>query len=193
MKIDNDSVLVKLEQTEADAFFIREAVKRITLPRTLELDNLIESVRANLDLIKQNNMVQYDDVTLQLQMLRLPVILYILGDKLEELTADEELSSYYLNAKYNMEVVRDIGQIDKKRTIADKKAQAELVTEEERIVKQIYTMAIAEIKLKLVNAQNLFRSMKLITEMRTRRMELNNHTEKHADTAFLRSSGVYKE
>lgn len=128
-----------------------------------ELDEFVIMVRQFLELIKLGTMETYDDESLQMQIIKLPTLLYLSGDGLESIGSDSDIAEYKRKELFNAV----ISSLDTKEyTIPDKKAAAEKQTEYESMLKEIYDRAYKKLKLKIEHATKLLESMKKVCDIR---------------------------
>lgn len=142
---------------------IDNIVNAIVKKYSFELDDFVNIVRENLELVKKNVMDTYDDENLQMQMIKLPTILYFVGNGLESIGSDSEVAEYHRKQLFN-EVIDSLST--EKYTIPDKKAKAEKQTEYEAMLKEIYDRAYKKLKLKIDHATKLLESMKKVADIR---------------------------
>jgi hypothetical protein len=151
------------DDIESDSEFVKSIVDAIVKRYSLELDDFVELVRTNLQLIKQAQMAEYDDESLQMQIIKLPTLLYFAGNGLEDIGAESEIAAYKRKELYNATIESlDTSQY----TIPDKKARAERATESEDMMEKIYDRAYKKLKGKIDHAIKLLESLKKVADMR---------------------------
>jgi len=166
--MNQDSILKKYEQVRLDSEFVKEAVRALVYAASRDLDEAVDKVRENLRLIKEGTMETYDDETMELQIINFPVVMYYVSQKIEEYAADEEVSIYRRKEIYNEIVVRGhIAEDGARKTVKDKTAEAEFASAEEKIVTEIFTIALRELKLKLDHSKMVYEALKKVMDART--------------------------
>lgn len=148
---------------EQDSEFAKAIVDQIIKRYSAELDEFVEMVRNMLQLVKQAQMQEYDDESLQMQIIKLPMLLYLAGNGLEDIGAESEIAAYKKKEIYN-EVIEKLST--QQYTIPDKKAIAEKASETEDMMEKIYDRAYKKLKLKIDHAIKLLESMKKVIDLR---------------------------
>lgn len=170
--MNQSSIMTKFSQVQTESEFVKEAVRLLVNAGSKDLEFSISAIRKNLALIKEGTMETYDDEILQLQIINLPVEMYYVGQKIEEYTADEEIANYKRKEIYNDIVIRaqrdDEGS---KKTVKDKTAEAEFASAEERLVEQIFTIAIRQLKMTLETSKMLYEALKKVLDTRNIRYQ----------------------
>lgn len=166
-RIYGEAFLNALKYVETESQDINDIVDQIVKRFSKELDEFVMIVRDCIELVKQTNLDMYDNETLQMQILKLPTLLYFAGDGLEVIGGESEVAEYRRKELYN-EIINSLNS--EKYTIPDKKAMAEKQTEYEAIVERIYDRAYKKLKLKIDLAIKLLESLKKVADMRIARM-----------------------
>jgi len=146
-----------------DSVFIKKAVDALVEKHGQDLDEFVLKVRDLLQLVKQAKMEEYDDESLQMQIIKLPTLLYLAGNGLEDIGAESELAVYNKKETYN-KIIQ--GLDTSSYTITDKKAAAERGSETEEMLKNIYDRAYKKLKGKLDHAIKLLESLKKVADFR---------------------------
>lgn len=155
------------EKIDIDSEFVKVVVDSIVKKHSAELDEFVDLVRKNLQLIKEAVMQEYDDISLQMQIIKLPTLLYYAGNGLEDIGAESEIAAYKRKELYN----EIISKMDTSQyTIPDKKAAAERGTETEDMMEKIYDRAYKKLKGKIDHAIKLLESLKKVADMRIAKM-----------------------
>jgi len=163
MSIEYSDLRTHKVKIEEDSEFVKAVVDQIVTKYSKELDDFVVLVREMLSLIKQATMKEYDDESLQMQIIKLPTILYFAGNGLEDIGAESEIAAYKRKELYN----QVISSLDTSQyTIPDKKAAAERATETEDMMEKIYDRAYKKLKSKIDHAIKLLESLKKVADMR---------------------------
>lgn len=163
MSIEYSDLRSKKSKIEDDSEFVKVVVDQIVMKYSKELDEFVILVREMLQLIKQATMQEYDDESLQMQIIKLPTILYFAGNGLEDIGAESEIASYKRKELYN----QIISSMDTSHyTIPDKKAAAEKATETEDMMEKIYDRSYKKLKSKIEHAIKLLESLKKVADFR---------------------------
>lgn len=163
MPISNERIRQHQESVEKDSEFIKVVVDGIVKKYSAELDEFVDVVRRYLQMIKEATMTEYRDEDLELQILKLPTLLYLAGNGLEDIGAESEIAEYKRKELYN-EIINSLDT--SQYTITDKKAKAEKGTETEEIIEKIYDRAYKKLKNKIDAAIKLLESLKKVADMR---------------------------
>ena len=75
-----------------DSEFFKKIVDGIVTHYSRELDEFVELVRHYLQLIKENTMDTYNDDDLQMQIIKLPTIMYFAGNGLEDIGSESDIA-----------------------------------------------------------------------------------------------------
>jgi len=163
MSVEYSNLKHSKEAIEMDSEFVKSIVEQIVSKHSKELDDFVVIVREMLSLIKQATMKEYDDESLQMQIIKLPTILYFAGNGLEDIGSESEIAAYKRRELYNDIISKmDTSQY----TIPDKKAAAEKGTETEDMMEKIYDRAYKKLKSKIDHAIKLLESLKKVADMR---------------------------
>lgn len=167
--INCEDFVSALQYVEKESVFIENVVVKIVSRFSGELDDLVIMVQKNLQMIKEGTMDVYDTDLIELQALKLPTLLYFAGDGLEIIGAETDVAYYRRKELYN-EVMESMLETktkdDRKFTIPDKKAAAEVKTEYEALLEKIYDRSYKQLKLKIEHATRLLESLKKVLEVR---------------------------
>lgn len=147
-----------------DSEFFKKIVDGIVTHYSRELDEFVELVRHYLQMIKENTMDTYNDDDLQMQIIKLPTIMYFAGNGLEDIGSESDIAAYKRKELYYKVIEDAIG------TIPEKKAKAEIASEAESMAEAVYDRAYKKLKMKLEHAMKLLESMKKVTDWRIARL-----------------------
>ena len=148
------------DEVSKDSDFFKQIVDGIVYHYSKDLDEFVDLVRTYLQMIKENTMQTYDDEDLQMQIIKLPTILYFSGNGLEDIGAESDIAAYRRKELYHKVINDSVG------TIPEKKAQAEMATETEGMMEAAYDRAYKKLKLKIDHAIKLLESMKKVSDYR---------------------------
>lgn len=137
-------------------------------------DNLVGKYCTSLDLemgvirleLKENNSLTDD--TLEKHILELANILYFTGSAQEDLGIKEDTCKAIRQEVYSRAREEATG------TVADKTAKAELISQQETIVLNIYSRAYKKVKLRMDAGYEMLNSLKKVMNKRITEMELSN-------------------
>lgn len=165
--IDKDTLKQLQDKLLGNSNIIDELVDELVKNTCSDLDNYISFIQ---DILKNKD---NPPTTLELDdfILNLPVILFWVGDNLENLGIKEDISKAILNEKFNVAYEKaNIG----KCTISDKTNKAELETQNEYIIKSVYTRAYRKVKQRLETGFELLSSCKKVITRRMNELDINN-------------------
>lgn len=138
-------------------------------------DNLVEKYCTSLDLemgvirleLKENNSLTDD--TLEKHILELANILYFTGSAQEDLGIKEDTCKAIRQEVYLKAREQATG-----KTVADRTAQAELISQAETMTLTIYSRAYKKVKLRMDAGYEMLNSLKKVMNKRITEMELSN-------------------
>lgn len=138
-------------------------------------DNLVEKYCTSLDVkmgvirleLKENNSLTDD--TLEKHILELANILYFTGSAQEDLGIKEDTCKAIRQEVYSKAREQATG-----KTVADKTAQAELISQAETMTLAIYSRAYKKVKLRMDAGYEMLNSLKKVMNKRITEMELSN-------------------
>lgn len=138
-------------------------------------DNLVEKYCTSLDVkmgvirleLKENNSLTDD--TLEKHILELANILYFTGSAQEDLGIKEDTCKAIRQEVYLKAREQATG-----KTVADKTAQAELISQAETMTLAIYSRAYKKVKLRMDAGYEMLNSLKKVMNKRITEMELSN-------------------
>lgn len=154
-----DSIMNKVDNT---ALVVKEISDKLVKEYCEDLDRQLEIIRDKL----QDGLLT--DGELEYSILELANILYFTGSAQEDLGIKEDTCKAIRQELYNK--TRD----DAKGTVADKNARAELATQQETIVLNIYSRAYRKVKLRMDAGYEMLNSLKKVMNKRISEMELSN-------------------
>lgn len=163
MSIDYSILNTKKENIDMESAFVKRVVDSIVDRYGKELDEFVSLVRNYLNMIKENTMQSYSDEDLQMQIIKLPMLLYFAGNGLEDIGSESEIAAYKRKELYN-EIINSLDT--SQYTIPDKKAKAEQGTETEDMMEKIYDRAYKKLKLKIEASTKLLESLKKVCDLR---------------------------
>lgn len=149
-----------------DSGYIDELAKPLVDACCGKLDDFIKYVSSIIS--DRDNPVtdaELDDI-----ILTIPTLVYFAGEMQEQLGIKYDVSNTRRQNIFNSTIVNTSG------TVMDKKAIAELGTEELDMIKIVYARAYNCIKMKISTAMELLQSAKKIVSRRMQSLELSNVT-----------------
>lgn len=145
----------------SESEFIKRLVDTMVFKYSADLDSFVASVVDNLKLASSaHTMDAYTDDVIQHEALQLPTILYFAGNGLEDLGAENSVAEYKRKELYNEAFAQAHG------TIPDKKAYAEKLSEDEKMLEHIYDSAYKKLRLKIDHAMKILESLKKVLDLR---------------------------
>ena len=172
--MDHEYLTDARADVEEDSEFVKKIVDGLVAKYSTDLDNFVCSVITNLQLVSNvQTMEAYTDDMLQNQAITLPTILYFAGNGLEDLGAENSIAEYKRKELYN-QVFSEVSG-----TIPDKKAKAEKMCENEKMLEEIYERAYKKLKLKIDHAVKLLESLKKVLDYRITRMSKGRGSDEY--------------
>lgn len=117
--------------------------------------------------LRENNSLTDD--TLEKHILELANILYFIGSAQEDLGIKEDTCKTIRQEVYSKAREQATG-----KTVADKTAQAELISQAETMTLAIYSRAYKKVKLRMDTGYEMLNSLKKVMNKRITEMELSN-------------------
>lgn len=185
--MNKEKLDVTYAKVSMESEYIKKIIDSIVIKYSKELDEFVAMVRAYLQLIKEANMQEYTDEDLQMQIIKLPTLLYFVGNGLEDIGADSEMAEYMRKELYN-EAVNKLST--ESYTILDKKSIAGKESETEEVLSKIYDRAYKKLKLKIDHATKLLESMKKVLDIRAAKI---NRGKGGDEQVFPNNRGGFKD
>lgn len=147
---------------------ISDTIKEISDKLLVEYCNPLDTKMVLIRLELQENKALTDDI-LEKHILDLANILYFTGSAQEDLGIKEDTCKAIRQEVYSKAREQATG-----KTVADKTAQAELVTQAETMTLAIYSRAYKKVKLRMDAGYEMLNSLKKVMNKRITEMELSN-------------------
>ena len=152
-----------IENVDSSSDIIQELSNDLVIRYCDTLDNQLLLIKQEMD-----NAGYLTDETLERRIIELANTLYFTGSVQEDLGIKEDTckmirQEVYLKARENAS-----------GTVADKTAQAELMTQQETIALAIYSRAYKKVKLRMDAGYEMLNSLKKVMNKRITEMELSN-------------------
>lgn len=154
-------------EIRANAEIVNRLVDELVNEYSAELDDFIDIVKGLLDKIKQRK-IEYSNNVLELQSIKLPVLMYYAGNGLERLGAEHDIAKAHKKEMYSEKYLDVIGTIPER----DAKATAMVLTEE--MMEAVYSRAYKKLKLKIDMADKLFSALKKVLSKRIQEIDISN-------------------
>jgi len=152
------------KRIEANADIIDSLVNRLVSEYCKQLDEYMAFIQS----IVSDTKNPPTDKELDEFTLNIPVLLYFTGEAQEALGIKEDVAKAVKMELYNEIYNKSVG------TIADKTAQAELLTQSEFITHVAYSRAYKKIKLRMEAANETLQSIKKVISRRMLEYEISN-------------------
>lgn len=135
-----------------------------------ELDDFIEKVKNILERVRQGQQ-DYTNDFLEMQMIKLPVIMYYSINGLEDLGAESDIAKAHKQQKYNEVYVRVTG------TIPEREAESNMQVLNEAMMEAVYSRAYKKLKSKVDMADKLLSAIKKAMNKRIKEMDIELQRE----------------
>lgn len=152
------------EDVELKSKNIEQIIFKVTSKYCTDLDSLVSSIDKR---IRENELDSFTDEELESYCLKLSSFMYFSAAGQELIGLKEAIASALNKENYNNCYSNAIG------TIADKKANAELNSQDTMLVELIYDRAEKMMSSKLVYATHLLSSIKRVLNRRIEQMKMN--------------------
>lgn len=152
---------------EQNSELIKRLVDEIVIRYSRDLDDFVELVGRLLEDIKQGRIREYSDISLEMQTIKLPVLMYFASNGLEDLGAESDIAKANRMERYNEVYVELTG------TIPEREAGAGLNTLYEAMMEAVYLRAYKKLKAKIDMADKLFSALKKVLSKRIVEMDIS--------------------
>lgn len=166
---DKEKFDILKESVENESEIIHQFMRDILKDYTTELDELVEDMDTILKAINEGLLSSYTEEQLEYYSLKLPVLMYKASSRLEELGSNSDIAKANRKKMFNNLTIRlrkDAG------TVAEKKATAEMMVENEQLVEDLYYRVYNQLKIKLEYADGVFTSIKKVISKRMLDLEV---------------------
>ena len=152
-----------MKNVDKSSAIIQELSSHLVDKYCKDLDDLMTTIKEEL-----HDNGQITDDELQFHILDLANTLYFTGSAQEDLGIKEDTCKMIRQEVYSKARENASG------TVADKTAQAELITQQETITLAIYSRAYKKVKLRMDAGYEMLNSLKKVMNKRITEMELSN-------------------
>jgi hypothetical protein len=132
-----------------------------------ELDEFVGIIKSVLERVKTGEFDEYPNHALEMQMIKLPVLMYFAGKGLETLGGESDIAEALRKEIYNKIIIGATG------TIQEKGAKAEQGALNERLMEAVYSRAYKKLKIQIEMADKIFSALKKIVSKRIQEGEIN--------------------
>ena len=136
-----------------------------------DLDSAISELEMIRDSIGENSIEDIPDSQIEYYCVKIPALMYYAGQRVEELGMQADLASNDKKTALNDALLRVSG------TVAEKKAQAEKLTEDKALVEAIYKRAYNTLKVKLEMAEKVYSGLKKALTKRIAEVDLDRFSK----------------
>jgi hypothetical protein len=158
-ELEVDSIISKVEENGG---YIDNITEKVVKEYSRCLDTYMQYISTKLNSTNDLLDTELDDMCL-----KLPNLMYFVGQGQEALGIKEDVSKAVKQELYNKVFMESIG------TIKDKDSSAELKTQQETIVNIIYARAYKKIKARLDYAMEMLASVKKVISRRMQELALS--------------------
>jgi hypothetical protein len=153
---------------EGQAERINKIVDDIIAQYGQELDEFIGVIKKVLERVKNGEFDEYPEQALELQMIKLPVLMYFAGRGLETLGGESDIAKATREEVYNRIIIGATG------TIQEKGAKAEQGAINERLMEAIFNRAYKKLKIQIEMADKIFSALKKVVSKRIAEIGIND-------------------
>lgn len=136
-----------------------------------QLDDAMRELEIIMDSIGENSIEDIPDSQIEYYCVKIPNLMYYAGCKVEELGIQSDLASNNKKMAVNDAMINGDG------TIANRKAQAEKLTEDKALVEAIYKRAYNTLKVKLEMAEKVYSGLKKALSKRISEADLDRFSK----------------
>ena len=136
-----------------------------------ELDEAMRELEIIMDSIGENSIQDIPDEQIEYYCVKIPNLMYYAGCRVEELGMQADLASNNKKVALNEALLKVSG------TVAEKKAQAEKLTEDKTLVEAIYKRAYNTLRVKLEMAEKVYSGLKKALSKRIAEVDLDRFSK----------------
>lgn len=164
MRVQIENIKTNKEQIENNSLNIEKVVKEVISKYCIDLDSLVEEIDTK---IRNSKLDGFSDQELETYCLKLSSFMYFCAAGQEMIGLRESIATAFNKEDYNNKYSNATG------TIADKKAKAELESQDSMLTELIFNKAEKMMSSKLTYATYLLGSIKRVLNRRIEQMKMN--------------------
>lgn len=158
-----DSVDVVQERSRV----MKEITNEVVARHSADMDEFVQNVKSLLDRIRAGNVAEISDRVLELNTIKLPVLMYFANEGLENLGCESDVAKAQRAAEYNEILMRTTG------TIPHRQAMAENQTFYAGMAETVYARAYKMLKGKVDMADKIFSALKKVLSKRMLELDIS--------------------
>lgn len=158
-----ESISTVNDQSAVIKTIVDEVVKR----HSRELDEFVDNIKLTLERIKNGTISNFSDRSLEINSIKLPVLMYFAGEGLEYLGCESDVAKAKKLEEYNNILMTAQG------TIPNRQALAENATFYLGMVDAVYSRAYKQLKAKLEQADKIFSALKKVLSKRMLELDVS--------------------
>lgn len=164
--VNVERVRTALSNVEEQSVLVKQITEEVVARHSRELDEFVRNVKNILDRIKRGEVSEISDRALELNSIKLPVLMYFAANGLEQLGCESDVAKARRIEAYNAMLMEVQGTIPHRQAIAESRTYYEMLTE------TIYVRAFKQLKGKIEMADKLFSALKKVLSKRMLELEL---------------------
>lgn len=163
---DLSRVRRSLEEVSEQSEIMVRVTEELVAKYSAEMDEFVRNIKGLLDKIKRGEIVNISDRQLELNTIKLPILMYYAGNGLEQLGSESDVAKARRAEEFN----RILMQVD--GTIPHREAVATNQTMYHQMIETIYGRAYKQLKNRMDMADRLFSALKKVLSKRMLELEL---------------------
>jgi hypothetical protein len=167
VRVQVESVRSALSGVEEQSVLIKQITDEVVGRYSRELDEFVTNIKGLLDRIRQGTVVNISDRQLELNTIKLPVLMYFAGNGLEQLGCEGDVAKARRLEEFNNILMRVDGTIPHRQAVAENSIFYQAMAE------TIYIRAYKQLKSKMDMADRLFSALKKVLSKRMLELELS--------------------
>ena len=174
--VDTEEVSKLMKETEENSAYFNEVAKRVADEQTRHLNDLMQKM---YKVVARSE--EATDQQLENYYMELTNLLYFMGDKLEKLGVNADMSKAAYKEIYNKFYLdNQIKDVEKKNktTIAENQAVAEQNSQSESVVASIYERAYKMVKFKIDAGYEMVNTLRKVISRRMQEQSLSMYQPK---------------
>lgn len=164
--VNVERVRMALSNVEEQSVLVKQITDEVVARHSRELDEFVKNVKGLLDKIKRGEVANISDRSLEINSIKLPVLMYFAANGLEQLGCESDVAKAHRMEAYNNMLMEVQGTIPHRQAIAESRTYYEMLTE------TIYARAFKQLKAKIDMADKLFSALKKVLSKRMLELEL---------------------
>lgn len=169
--IQNERLRAIIKEVNEESIPVIQLSNQLIEEHSKDLDSAISELNMIMESIGENSVEDIPDTQIEYYCVKIPSLMYYAGQRVEELGMQSDLATNDNKVALNEALLKVSG------TVAEKKAQAERLTEDKALVAAIYKRAYNTLKVKLEMAEKIYSGLKKSLSKRIAEVDLDRFSK----------------